>query len=52
MNILEAYINKFGQIIILILGYPCTDKSEIAKELGLDLKIQIIILIIQHNQLS
>ncbi len=42
MNILEAFIKKYGQIIILILGLPCTNKSEIAKELSSDLKISII----------
>jgi len=42
MNILEAYIKKYGQIIILILGLPCTNKSEIAKELGLDLNLPVI----------
>ena len=42
MNILEAYIKKFGQIIILVLGLPCTNKSEIAKELGIDLNLPII----------
>jgi hypothetical protein len=42
MNILEAYIKKYGQIIILVLGLPCTNKSEIAKELGLDLGLSVI----------
>lgn len=42
MNILEAYIKKYKQIIILILGLPCTNKSEIAKELGLDLGLDVI----------
>ena len=42
MNILEAYINKYGQIIILILGLPCTDKSTISKELHIDLNIPIL----------
>lgn len=42
MNILEAYIKKYGQIILLILGLPCTNKSEIAKELESDLNLQII----------
>ncbi len=42
MNILEAYIKKYGQIIILILGLPCTNKSEIAKELEFDLNLPII----------
>lgn len=42
MNILEAYLKNFGQIIILIFGFPCTNKSEIAKELGSDLKLEII----------
>lgn len=42
MNILEAYIKKYGQIIILILGLPCSNKSEIAKELATDLNLSII----------
>jgi broad-specificity NMP kinase len=42
MNILEAYIKKYGQIIIVILGLPCTNKSEIAKELEFDLNLPII----------
>jgi hypothetical protein len=42
MNILQAYIKKYNQIIILILGLPCTNKSEIAKELGIDLNFQVI----------
>lgn len=39
MNILEAFIKKYSQLIILILGLPCTNKSEIAKELEIDLGI-------------
>ena len=42
MNILQAYIKKYNQIIILILGLPCTNKSEIAKELGIDLGLEVI----------
>lgn len=42
MNILQAYIKKYKQIIILILGLPCTNKSEIAKEFGIDLGLQVI----------
>ena len=42
MNILQAYIKKYNQIVILILGLPCTNKSEIAKELGIDLSLQVI----------
>lgn len=42
MNILEAYIKKYGHLIILILGLPCSNKSEIAKELGIDLNLPII----------
>ena len=39
MNIFEAYIKKYGQMVILILGLPCSNKSEIAKELIIDLNI-------------
>lgn len=42
MNILEAFIKKYNQLIILILGLPCSNKSEIAKELEIDLKLQIL----------
>ena len=42
MNILEAYLKKYKQIIILILGLPCTNKSEIAKEFGIDLGLEVI----------
>jgi uridine kinase len=42
MNILEAYIKKYKQFIILILGLPCSNKSEIAKELVEDLHLPII----------
>lgn len=42
MNILEAYIKKYNQFVILILGLPCSNKSEIAKELHIDLKLPII----------
>jgi len=42
MNILEAFIRKYGQLIILILGLPCSNKSEIAKELEIDLKLPIL----------
>lgn len=38
-NILEAYITKHNQCIILILGLPCTSKSKLAKELSIDLKL-------------
>ena len=42
MNIFEAYLKKYGQMIILILGMPCTNKSEIAKELALDLNVPLV----------
>jgi len=42
MNILQAYIKKYNQLIILILGLPCTNKSEIAKELSIDLNVEVI----------
>ena len=38
MNIIEAYIKHFGQLIILIIGLPTSNKSEIAKELKIDIK--------------
>jgi uridine kinase len=42
MNILEAFIKKYNQLIILILGLPCSNKSEIAKELKNDLGLPIL----------
>lgn len=42
MNILEAYIKKYKQFIVLVLGLPCSNKSEIAKELVIDLNLPII----------
>jgi len=42
MNIFDAYLKKYGQLIIVILGLPCTNKSELAKELIIDLNIPII----------
>ncbi len=42
MNILQSYIKKYGQFIVMILGMPCTNKSEIAKELVIDLKLPIL----------
>lgn len=38
MNIIEAYIKYFNQLIILIIGLPSSNKSEIAKELFGDIK--------------
>ena len=42
MNIFEAYLKKYNQFIVLILGLPCSNKSEIAKELVVDLSLPII----------
>ena len=42
INILDAYIKKFHQFVILIIGKPCTKKNLIAKELCLDLKLPLI----------
>ena len=42
MNILEAYVKKYNQIIILVIGMPCSNKSDIAKELKIDLDLPII----------
>jgi len=38
MNIIEAYIKNFDQLVILIIGLPTSNKSEIAKELHVDIK--------------
>jgi uridine kinase len=37
MNILEAYLKKYGQFIVLILGLPCSNKSELARVLSEDI---------------
>lgn len=42
MNILDAFIKKHGQFILVIIGKPCTNKSYIAKEFADDLKLPII----------
>ena len=42
INILDAYIQKYKQFIILILGKPCSNKSKIAKELVIDLHLPSI----------
>lgn len=42
MNIFEAFIEKKGQFVLLILGLPCSNKSELARFLELDLKIRKI----------
>ncbi len=42
INILDAYIRKHHQFIVMILGLPCSNKSEVAKELVEDLKLPII----------
>lgn len=38
MNIIEAYIKHFDQLVILLIGLPTSSKSEIAKELFADIK--------------
>jgi hypothetical protein len=38
MNIIEAYIKHFDQLVILLIGLPTSSKSEIAKELFTDIK--------------
>jgi hypothetical protein len=42
MNILDAFIKKHGQFILIIMGKPCTNKSYIAKEFADDLKLPLI----------
>jgi hypothetical protein len=42
INILEAFIKKYDQFILLIIGLPCTNKSIIAKEFKIDLNLPII----------
>jgi hypothetical protein len=37
INILEKFVNTNGKIVILIIGMPCTNKSQIAKILSEDL---------------
>jgi len=38
LNIIEAYLKEFGQMIILLIGMPTSNKSNIAKELGSDIE--------------
>jgi uridine kinase len=42
MNILDAFIKKHGQFILVIIGKPCTNKSYVAKEFADDLKLPLI----------
>jgi hypothetical protein len=42
MNILDAFIKKHGQFILVIIGKPCTNKSYIAKEFADDLKLPLV----------
>lgn len=41
-TILDEYIKRNKQFIVLVLGLPCSNKSELAKELMVDLKLPII----------
>jgi hypothetical protein len=38
LNIIEAYLKEFGQMIILLIGMPTSNKSNIAKELKSDIE--------------
>jgi len=38
LNIIEVYLQKYGQMIILLLGMPTSNKSAIAKELLIDIQ--------------
>jgi len=42
INILEAFIRKYNQFILLIIGLPCTNKTIIAKEFSIDLSLPTI----------
>lgn len=42
INILQAYIKKNKQFILLVLGMPCTSKSKVAKELVIDLGLPLV----------
>jgi len=42
MNLIEAYLKYFNQLIILLIGYPCTNKSSYAKDLCIDSSLNII----------
>ena len=37
MNIIEKYLDKYGQMIIMLIGMPTSNKSDIAKELHEDI---------------
>lgn len=41
-NILQEYIKKNKQFILLIVGKPCTNKSQLAKEFSEDLNLPLI----------
>ena len=44
MNIIEAYLKEFGQMIILLIGMPTSNKSNIAKELESDIEPRFTLL--------
>jgi len=42
MNIVEAYIKKFGQLIILVSGFSGSGKTTLAREIERDFKIKFV----------
>ena len=42
MNIVEAYMKKFGQMIILISGFSGSGKTTLAREIERDFKIKFV----------
>jgi uridine kinase len=43
MNIVEAYIKKKSQLIILVSGFSGSGKTTLAREIERDFKINILI---------
>jgi len=48
LNIIEAYLKEFGQMIILLIGMPTSNKSNIAKELESDIEPRFTIININN----
>jgi hypothetical protein len=42
MNLIEAYLKYFNQLVILLIGYPCTNKSAYANDLSIDASLNVL----------
>lgn len=44
MNIIEAYLKEYKQMIIMLIGMPTSNKSNIAKELESDIDLNFTLI--------